>query len=108
MPSHRKHHFVEKMMLGQTFPEVDKAIDQPVKWCGRSHRKYFHTFVEAYIIGCNSSLKPNSGEAGILHVMTDKEYSKSKSFRETIKCAMKYEKEREKQLKRWIKLLKKL
>jgi len=108
MPRHRKHHFVEKIIFGQTFPEVDRAIDRPAKYWGRSHRKFFHTYDEAYIVGCNSSLKPNSGEAGILHVMTDKEYSKSKSFRKTLDWAMKYDRQREKQLKQWIKLLKKL
>jgi len=51
MAKHPKHHSICRTVLGRSFPEVDKAIDAPVKILGPAHRKLFHSIPTSFLVG---------------------------------------------------------
>lgn len=47
MPSHLVHRWCGKMVLGESFPFVDKQKDEPYQWLGgQRHRVLFHEVVD--------------------------------------------------------------
>jgi len=51
---------------------VHAAIDLPFHWLGRSHRKLFHNYSDAALLGTIVTRgDPKGAIAGILHVLTD-------------------------------------
>ena len=81
MPKHRVHRYTSEVVLGKPYSEVHRAIDAPYAFLGRGHRKMFHTYKEAYIVGSLSSSDPWAGLAGLIHVWLDQECSKDKEFK---------------------------
>lgn len=47
MPSKRFHERVDKLVLGESFPDVHEAIDDNWKLYGVKHRRTNHTYSEA-------------------------------------------------------------
>ena len=69
MPDHKTHHALEKLLLGQTFPDVDAYIDEPYRWRdskGRMlkgrHRIYRHDALTPGVVFMREIVK--SGDAG--------------------------------------------
>jgi len=60
---------------------VDRAIDWPVRFIGLSHRKIFHSYPEAFIIGVLSSQSFLGGFGGCLHVLLDNVDRSSKDLK---------------------------
>jgi len=51
---------------------VHTAIDLPIHWLRRSHRKLFHNYSDAALLGAVVTKgDPKGAIAGILHVLTD-------------------------------------
>jgi len=51
---------------------VHAAIDLPIHWLKRSHRKLFHNYSDAALLGAIVTRgDPKGAIAGILHVLTD-------------------------------------
>ena len=51
MPKHEIHNLASKLVLGKSYPNVDKFIDWPTRFLGPKHRVWFHSWWEAFIIG---------------------------------------------------------
>jgi hypothetical protein len=71
MPKRKTHEVISRLLLGQSYPNVDRGLDWPVKFMGRSHRKLFHTIPESIIIGLLLTGDVKGAMAGVLHVVTD-------------------------------------
>ncbi|UCE29058.1 MAG: hypothetical protein JSV85_07325 [Candidatus Bathyarchaeota archaeon] len=86
MPEHKIHHFLSRLLLGECFPTVDKAIDKPAKIMGRAHRKVNHTYWEAFVIGVLESATLKGGIAGCLHVLLDNVCSRHRDFKKFLEA----------------------
>jgi hypothetical protein len=71
VPKRKTHEVISKLLLGQTFSEVNQAIDWPIRFLGPSHRIMFHTIPEAFIIGLVVTGDVKGAIAGVAHVLTD-------------------------------------
>lgn len=60
---------------------MHKAIDLPYIVYGRSHRRFFHTYKEAYPIGYIVTGEAKGGLSGVFHVWLDKACSEDKHFK---------------------------
>jgi hypothetical protein len=80
LPNHNVHGTVSKLVLGRSYPSVDKAVDWPVRFLGASHRRLFHTVPESFIIGIISSQSLEGGISGIVHVILGHADSRSKGL----------------------------
>jgi len=86
MPDHKTHHALEKLLLGQTFPDVDVFLDEPYRWRdskGRMlkarHRIYRHSALTPGVVFVRELLKSGDAEkalrkglAATLHLAADK------------------------------------
>jgi hypothetical protein len=89
LPKHRIHNYADKLWFGRSFPKVHKAIDLPYIVYGRSHRRFFHTYKEAYPIGYIVSGEAKGALSGAFHIWLDKECSEDKDFRRWLDWAAK-------------------
>lgn len=87
MPKHRTHKYADKLWFGKPYAKVHLAIDLPYVVYGRSHRRFFHTYEEAYCLGYIASGEANGALAGAFHVWLDKECSKDKDFKKWLDWA---------------------
>ena len=69
MPSHRTHRKIERLMLGEEYPEVDWYMDKPYKYLGPSHRKVRHDLSTVVLIG--ACCGPRAMVASMLHIAAD-------------------------------------
>jgi hypothetical protein len=58
-----------------------RAIDLPYIFYGRSHRRFFHTYEEAYPIGYIVSGEAKGALSGTFHVWLDKKCSEDRDFK---------------------------
>ena len=72
MPRRKTHEKISKLLLGVSYPEIDKTLDLPVIIVGSSHRKYLHTFPEAIATGLLLTGTLKGAAYGTLHVFVDK------------------------------------
>jgi hypothetical protein len=71
MPKRRTHEKIAKLLLGKSYPNVDIVIDLPSKFLGSSHRRIFHTPLEAALIGLFLSGDIRGAADGVLHILVD-------------------------------------
>lgn len=71
MPNHKKHAQICQKVLGKSYSEVDMALDWPVRFAGRGHRRYFHSVFESFVIGSLVTLDLKGGFAAVIHVLVD-------------------------------------
>jgi hypothetical protein len=71
MPRRKIHKDVSLIVLGKSFPEVDKVLDLPAKFMGASHRKVLHSIPEGVILGLLLTGDFDGAMAGALHVIVD-------------------------------------
>jgi len=85
MPKGKTHEYICRMVLGKSYPMVDKVLDLPVVFLGRNHRKLFHSIPEAVILGLILTGHLNGSIAAVLHTTTDSvdSYAKRKIKRLT-------------------------
>jgi hypothetical protein len=81
LPKHKTHNYADKLWFGKSFPKVHRAIDLPYIFCGRSHRRFFHTYKEAYCLGYIASAEAKGALSGAFHVWLDEECSRDKGFK---------------------------
>lgn len=81
LPGHRTHKYADRLWFNKSYPEIHKAIDFPYIFYGRTHRRYFHTYKEAYQIGYTVSGKTEGALSGAFHVWLDRECSTDKEFK---------------------------
>jgi hypothetical protein len=74
MPSHKVHRLIDRIFLGEEFPDVHHWIDEPYKYLGRKHRILRHTPIE--IIAKYGFSK--RAMSGLLHILADYGYTKVK------------------------------
>lgn len=86
MPDHKTHHAIEKLLLGETFPDVDAYIDEPYRWLdskGRMlkgrHRIYRHNALTPGVVFVRELAKSGNAERALkkglvatLHLAADK------------------------------------
>jgi len=68
MPSHKIHAMMEKLVLGKTYLDVDRWIDEPYKYLGKRHRVLRHSPLEIML---KYHSDPNRLIAGLLHIALD-------------------------------------
>jgi hypothetical protein len=71
MPKNRTHGKISKLLLGKSFPEVDKALDFSSRVLGRSQRRVLHTLPEAILVGLIVSGQAKGCVSGAVHVIVD-------------------------------------
>jgi hypothetical protein len=74
MPKHKVHRLIDKIFLGEEFPDVHAWIDRPYKYLGRRHRILRHTPIE--IVAKYGFTKKTL--SGLLHILADFGSSKVK------------------------------
>jgi hypothetical protein len=89
LPSHRTHKYADKICFGKPFPKVHEMIDLPYISYRKGHRRFFHTYKEAYCIGYIVSGEVKGGLSGALHVWLDEECSKDRNFKKWMNWAAK-------------------
>jgi hypothetical protein len=67
---HKDHRAIEKLVLGQEFPEVDRWMDKPAYRVGPGHRKYRHD-MRAVVLMALVHRDPRAGAAALLHIAAD-------------------------------------
>jgi hypothetical protein len=67
---HKEHRALEKLILGQEFPEVDRWMDRPAYRVGPGHRKYRHD-ARAVVLMALVHRDPRAGAAALLHIAAD-------------------------------------
>lgn len=105
MPKHKKHQYIAKLILGKSYPEVDRIIDFPYRLFGRKHRRFFHNRDEAILLGTIASSDSKGGLAGLLHILTDEKYSKDKNFKKWLDILEQQDRLRNQQMRQFRKLL---
>src|SRR6267143_257018 len=87
MPSRRAHRWITKRALGKSYDNVHATIDLPFFWLGRSHRKLFHSYGEAMLIGAMVTRgDPLGAVAGLLHVLTDEVGSRNPEAKQILEA----------------------
>jgi hypothetical protein len=87
MPKHKVHNYSDKLLFSKNFAKIHRAIDRPYVFLGRKHRSVFHTFEEAYYLGCIVGGGHTAGAAGMFHVWLDQECSKDKNFKKWLELS---------------------
>jgi hypothetical protein len=105
LPKHKPHNYADKLLFGKSFPEVHKTIDLPYIVYGRSHRRFFHPYKEAYPIGYIITGEAKGALSGAFHVWLDKECSEDKDFKRWLDWAAKEDAKLSKQIARQAKII---
>ena len=71
MPKRETHEKIAKLLLGKSYPMVDRGLDWPVRLMGRGHRKVLHSVPEALVVGFVLGGGVRGAAAGVLHVLVD-------------------------------------
>ena len=81
MPGHEIHVFIDQFFFGRSYRVLHKAIDFPVLFYGKGHRKYFHTPLEVtrFAIFLFPG-DPAAVLAGRLHLLIDNLCSKDPDY----------------------------
>lgn len=79
MPNRKTHEKMSMLFLGKPYTEVHEALDGPVKYLGRGHRRLFHDPRSAMLIAWSISDDKKATLAALLHIATDKAFTKSKN-----------------------------
>ena len=91
-PSRRVHKWLTKKVLGKDYDTVHSMIDLPFHWLGRSHRKLFHSPLEAMLIGAwVTKGDPRGAVAGLLHVLTDEAGSRNPEAKRILEAFAKFD-----------------
>jgi hypothetical protein len=88
MPERYIHEKISKIILGEKYSKVHKAMDYPVKYLGKRHRILFHDILSASLIGF-SIYGYNGALAGILHLIADKNFN-TKFRKNLLKLSLKF------------------
>jgi hypothetical protein len=75
MPKHKIHRLIDKIFLGEEFPDVHVWIDKPYKYLGRKHRILRHTPIS---IVAKYGFTNRKTLSGLLHILDDFGSSKVK------------------------------
>jgi len=67
---HKEHRAIDRLVLGQEFPQVHRWMDQPAYRCGPGHRKYRHD-MRAVVLMALRHQDPRAGAAALLHIAAD-------------------------------------
>lgn len=102
MPSRRAHNYVNRLIFGKPFPEVNRAIDSAYLFAGRGHRRFFHKPEEAFIMGNLATLDYRGGQVGLFHAWLDKMCSKDKEFKKWLEFMAKQDILRRNQMRRMV------
>ena len=70
-PKRKTHENISRIFLGKPFSKVNKTLDLPSKFLGKSHRKLLHSGPESFIVGVLLTGDLQGGFAGVLHVIAD-------------------------------------
>jgi hypothetical protein len=72
LPGWRIHEYIDWALFGRTYPKVHRAIDEPYKYFGRSHRILFHDCASAYLIAEEFYPgDPDAKSSGYSHIYLD-------------------------------------
>jgi hypothetical protein len=80
LPSHRIHRMVERALLGREYPDVHRILDLPAYFVGKSHRRYLHDPLTAYLVGY-ALHGHRGGLASLLHIIVDRVYGDRRARR---------------------------
>jgi hypothetical protein len=100
LPKHKTHNFADKLWFGRSFPKVHEALDLPYVIYGRRHRRFFHTYKEAYPIGYVVSGEAKGALSGVFHVWLDRVCSEDKVFKRWLDWAAEEDERFSKQIAR--------
>lgn len=85
MPDLRLHTYIDRWLLGKSYPKIHKEMDRPFKRLGRRHRSMLHDPVSAIAIA--QRLYPDDPvavRAALHHIYFDDMCSKNPEFKETL------------------------
>lgn len=69
MPTREVHRKVDRLILGEEFPEVHRIKDLPAKFLGAKHRRLFHDVDTAVLLG--AIYGPKAFLSALLHDLAD-------------------------------------
>ena len=84
MPSRWVHNFINKLILGKEYDEVNRFVDFPYFLNPRKHRQWLHDPKTTPILVALLFKDWKAGLASYLHIKADKELKKDK-FRKLFK-----------------------
>ena len=67
---HKDHRAIDKLILGQEFPEVHHFMDQPAYRYGPGHRRYRHD-ARAVVLMALRHRDARAGVSALLHIGAD-------------------------------------
>jgi len=91
MPSRRAHRYYSRQLFGRDFDDVHQAMDSPSRWLGPSHRRIFHSYVDAAILAMLVSKDPDAPRAAAFHVLLDEMCSANPAYRSMIEFQALYD-----------------
>jgi hypothetical protein len=71
-PDHPTHRIVKKLLLNDGSMDVDKLIDDPVRFLGKGHRKFFHNSKDVLLLAAFSKDPARFVEHAMTHIYTDR------------------------------------
>jgi len=72
MPDHMTHRIVKELLLGTSDMDVDKLIDDPVRFLGKGHRKLFHSPRDVFMLAAFSKDPARFIDHAFIHIATDR------------------------------------
>jgi len=89
LPDMRVHTYIDRWILGKSYPKIHKEMDRPFKRLGRRHRSMFHDSVSAIAIA--QRLYPGDPvavRAALHHIYFDNICSNNPEFKETLEIVV--------------------
>ena len=72
MPDHRTHRAICRLLLGRSYPDVDKFLDSTYPISGRKHRQdWVHSIYGAMLYAIMNDFDEERLLAGLIHLMAD-------------------------------------
>jgi hypothetical protein len=78
MPTHKVHELIDKLVLGERYPDTHDWIDEPVKWLGARHRVQRHNatvpaviFIRELMASGDAEKALKKGLSATLHLAAD-------------------------------------
>jgi hypothetical protein len=85
VPGHIVHYYVDRQLFGKVFYKVHRAIDLPVIFAGRAHRRYNHDMVTAtYIAKQTYPADERAVESAYAHILVDQLCTENPVFKKLL------------------------
>ncbi len=92
MPHHRIHRGVSRILFGKPYTAVHKALDLPIVFYARKHRRYLHDPISSAMVGAAVSDDAMRGIlAAWLHILTDEASSRDMAVRLSLEAGISVE-----------------